>query len=101
MNLKRLYILLKNLSSKTFEKGEIVIKEGNTKNNVFYISSSDEKLKLQTKRSLFQKSIDSFTVEAIEILMEDFDVQEHIKLILAPAEGLLDLTHAHQQTLAA
>jgi CHASE2 domain-containing sensor protein len=50
-------------------------------NNVFYISSSDEKLKLQTKRSLFQKSIDSFTVEAIEILMEDFDVQEHIKLI--------------------
>jgi CHASE2 domain-containing sensor protein len=50
-------------------------------NNVFFISSSDEKLKLQTKRSLFQKSIDSLTVEAIEILMEDFDIQEHIKLI--------------------
>lgn len=37
MNIKRLYILLKNLSSKTFEKGEIVINDGDKINSVFYI----------------------------------------------------------------
>lgn len=37
MNLKLLYGLLKNLSSKTFEKGETVIHEGDKTNNVFYI----------------------------------------------------------------
>lgn len=37
MNIKFLYILLKSLSSKTFDKGEIVINEGDKINNVFYI----------------------------------------------------------------
>ena len=37
MNIKFLYKLLKSLSSKTFEKGEIVINEGDKTNNVFYI----------------------------------------------------------------
>ena len=37
MNIKFLYTLLKNLSSKTFDKGEIVINEGDKINNVFYI----------------------------------------------------------------
>jgi CRP-like cAMP-binding protein len=37
MNIKHLYILLKNLSSKTFEKGEIVIHKGDKVTNVFYI----------------------------------------------------------------
>lgn len=37
MNIKHLYILIKNLSSKTFEKGEVIIKEGDTTNSVFYI----------------------------------------------------------------
>ena len=37
MNIKRLYILLKNFSSKTFEKGEIVINDGDKINSIFYI----------------------------------------------------------------
>jgi len=37
MYIKRLYILLKNLSSKTFEKGEIVINDGDKINSIFYI----------------------------------------------------------------
>jgi CRP-like cAMP-binding protein len=37
MNIKSLYIILKNLSSKTFEKGEIIINEGDKTNHVFYI----------------------------------------------------------------
>jgi len=37
MNIKHLYRLLKSLSSTTFEKGEILINEGNKINNVFYI----------------------------------------------------------------
>ena len=50
-------------------------------NKFFYISSAEEKLKLQLKRALFRKSIEALNVEAIEILMEEFDNQEHIKLI--------------------
>lgn len=37
MNIKFLYKLLKNLSSKTFEKGEVLINEGNKKNIIFFI----------------------------------------------------------------
>jgi CRP-like cAMP-binding protein len=37
MNIKRLLILFKTLNSKTFEKGEIVINEGDIINNVYYI----------------------------------------------------------------
>jgi CRP-like cAMP-binding protein len=37
MNIKFLYKLLRNLSSKTFEKGENIINEGDKNNNVFYI----------------------------------------------------------------
>lgn len=37
MNVRFLYTLLKNLSSKTFGKGEIVIHEGDKSNSVFYI----------------------------------------------------------------
>lgn len=37
MNIKYLYKLLRNLSSKTFDKGEIVINEGDKISNVFYI----------------------------------------------------------------
>ena len=37
MNIKFLYKLLRNLSSKTFEKGEVIIIEGDKMNNVFYI----------------------------------------------------------------
>jgi CRP-like cAMP-binding protein len=37
MNIRYLYILIKNLSSKTFEKGEIIINEGDIINHVFYI----------------------------------------------------------------
>lgn len=37
MNIKQLYELLKNLDSKTFDKGEIVINEGDKKNNIYYI----------------------------------------------------------------
>lgn len=37
MNIKFLYKLLKSLSSKSFEKGEIVVNEGDKINNVFYI----------------------------------------------------------------
>jgi CRP-like cAMP-binding protein len=37
MNIKFLFKLLRNLNSKTFEKGENIIKEGDKTNNVFYI----------------------------------------------------------------
>lgn len=37
MNIKYLYTLLKNLSSKTFEKGEFVINKGDKINSIFYI----------------------------------------------------------------
>jgi CRP-like cAMP-binding protein len=37
MKIKFLYKLLRNLNSKTFEKGEIIINEGDKNNNVFYI----------------------------------------------------------------
>ena len=37
MNIKFLFKLLRNLSSKTFENGEIIINEGDKINNVFYI----------------------------------------------------------------
>lgn len=37
MNVKDLYKLVKNLSSKTFEKGEVVINEGDQINNIYYI----------------------------------------------------------------
>ena len=51
------------------------------KNNIFYIPTAEEKLQLQVKRSLFRKSIDELNVEAIEVLMAEFDNQEHMKLI--------------------
>lgn len=50
-------------------------------NNFFYIATAEEKLKLLIKRSLFRESINALNVEAIEVLMEDFDAQEHIKMI--------------------
>ena len=50
-------------------------------NNIFYIPTAEEKLKLQVKRALFRESIGALNLEAIEILMEEFDNQEHIKLI--------------------
>lgn len=50
-------------------------------NNIFYIPTAEEKLQLQVKRSLFRKSIDELNVEAIEVLMAEFDNQEHMKLI--------------------
>ena len=37
MNIKFLYNLLRNLNSKTFEKGEIIINEGDKMKNVFFI----------------------------------------------------------------
>lgn len=37
MNMKNLYTLLQNISSETFEKGEIVINEGERINSVYYI----------------------------------------------------------------
>ena len=37
MKIKFLYKLLRNLSSKTFDKGEIIISEGDKNNSVFYI----------------------------------------------------------------
>lgn len=50
-------------------------------NNIFYIPTAEEKLKLQVKRALFRESMGALNLEAIEILMEEFDNQEHIKLI--------------------
>ncbi len=50
-------------------------------NNIFYIPTAEEKLQLQAKRSLFRKSIDELNVEAIEVLMAEFDNQEHMQLI--------------------
>lgn len=50
-------------------------------NNIFYIPTAEEKLKLQVKRTLFRESIGALHLEAIEILMEEFDNEEHIKLI--------------------
>ena len=50
-------------------------------NKIFYIPTAEEKLQLQVKRSLFRKSIDELNVEAIEVLMAEFDNQEHMKLI--------------------
>ena len=37
MNIKFLFKLIRNLNSKTFDKGERIIKEGDKTNNVFYI----------------------------------------------------------------
>ena len=50
-------------------------------NNIFYIPTAEEKLKLQVKRALFRESMGALNLEAIEILMEEFDNQEHIELI--------------------
>ncbi|HBW86077.1 MAG TPA: hypothetical protein DEF82_04860 [Crocinitomicaceae bacterium] len=50
-------------------------------NNIFYIPTAEEKLKLQVKRALFRESIGALQLEAIEVLMAEFDNQEHIKLI--------------------
>ena len=49
--------------------------------NTFIVLSGDEKVKLENKRSYFIKSLDALNVEAIEILMAEFDNQERIKLI--------------------
>jgi hypothetical protein len=49
--------------------------------NIFIVLSRDEKVTLENKRSYFIKSLDALNVEAIEILMAEFDIQERIKLI--------------------
>ena len=52
-----------------------------TIDNVFIVVSREEKVELENKRSQFLKSLDSLGVDVIEVLMAEFDNQEHIKLI--------------------
>ena len=49
--------------------------------NAFVVISTEEKVKLEIKRSHFLKSLEALEVEAIEVLMAEYDNQEHIKLI--------------------
>jgi hypothetical protein len=49
-------------------------------NNLFIIITPDDKIKLKQKREAFRNSIENFNFETIEILMDEFDRGEHIKI---------------------
>ena len=104
MNIKYLYALLKNLSSKTFEKGEIVINEGDKINNVFYIrkglvrsyliNDKGEKITFQlfAEKQLFGNV---HTILFNEFSKFTFETLEKTKVYFADVKTFQDLSNSN------